>query len=110
MVLGGGGGGGHKGGKMRQLCYLSPLHDIIYHNSACRDMSQQHVTRVKREFREIITSEEVSLASELQKGGAAPRAPWESMPISFLLLTFASPLSVGSSGCGQPDHVRVMSD
>ena len=32
-------------------------------------MSQLHVTRVKREFREIITSEEVSLTSESQNGG-----------------------------------------
>ena len=75
-------------------------------------MVKVHVTRVKREIQEINTREEVSLASELQKGGLPllDRDTWESMPISFLLLTFASPLSVGSSGCGQPDHIQVMSD
>ena len=78
-------------------------------------MAQLHLTRVKREIleiRELNMRGEVSLASELQKGGLPlhDRGTWESMPISFLLLTFASPLSVGSSGCGQPDHIQVMSD
>ena len=63
-------------------------------------MSQLHVTRVKREFREIITSEEVSLTSESQNGGdggGGGGCPSLIGTLSFLLLTFASPLSVGST-------------
>lgn len=46
----------------------------MYHIILCvshdpRDMAQLHVTRVKREFREIITSEEVS---HMEKGRGIP--------------------------------------
>ena len=40
---------------------LLPASTLMYLCSVCvpRDMAQLHVTRVKREFREIVTSEEV---------------------------------------------------
>ena len=41
------------------VLYISPLPTHTHTNIAL-EMSQLHVTRVKREFREIVTSEEVS--------------------------------------------------